>query len=128
MHLNDFSILRSNWPWCNVFTKETLYNWHYGFFLVSLIVQYFGVTTFHFFSVFTMCSPDWYMSISSWYNTKCIEILSQMYDIFTVMSSVSSSNNNNNNYWQWEEGFLMFFLQLAESLWYRVLLELSLSW
>src|SRR5438093_13520160 len=122
MHLNDnsrFCVLTNLEVTCS---PNSLSIRHYGFILVSLLmIQYFGVTTFHLFSVFTMCSPDWYMSISSWYNTKCMERFSHKRMIIFHCHILCQQQLLT------MVGFLMFFLQLAESLSYRVLLELCLS-
>jgi hypothetical protein len=47
-----------------MFTKQPLYDRHYGLILVTLIVQWFEITTFHLFPIRAMCSPYWNVSIS----------------------------------------------------------------
>jgi hypothetical protein len=61
--------------------SKALYYRNYGFILVSLAIQQFGIATIvHLFSGFTMCSPYWYMFISSWDYTECMQVFSYQKD------------------------------------------------
>ena len=76
-------------------SKQAFYYGNYGFILVSLIIQHFGITALHLLPIPTICSPYRYMFISSWDYAECMQTLPyQKMIIFTIISLSAVTTDN----------------------------------